>query len=92
MTAVNVCPGKTPASSRVFASFLMAGPSSKWDRELDKFGVDALAPELQELTPTITSLLRPRCEDQSKFVSSLKASMTNASKECSDAWYKLLGS
>jgi hypothetical protein len=63
-----------------------------WDRELDKFGVDALAPELQELTPTITSLLRPRCEDQSKFVSSLKASMPNASKECSDAWYKLLGS
>ena len=41
-----------------------------WDGELDKFGVDALAPELQELTPTITSLLRLRCEDQSKFAQS----------------------
>ena len=41
-----------------------------WDSELDKFRSDALAPELQELTPTITSLLRPRCEDESKFAES----------------------
>ena len=41
-----------------------------WDRELDKFGVDALAPELQELTPTITSLLGMGCEDESKFAES----------------------
>ena len=64
MTAVNVCPGKTPASSNVFASFLMAGPSSTL---FGTTNLTNLGLELQELTPTITSLLRPRCEHESKF-------------------------
>ena len=60
-----------------------------WDSEPDKFRSDALAPELQELTPTINQL-QVYCDRVVRMrVSALKASMTNASKECGDAWYRI---